>query len=174
MTVGTSARSLALTAVAPFAVQLTAVALTLLSGCDPDWPGANKTVIVQGKVMLDGIPLANAQVTFFPIAPIDAPLDDLKPMSYGVTNINGKYSLRQADGSLGATTGQHTVIISKPLGDPSKQDWPADVNDAVPDFYRHHGYLKRHVMPLPGSHQMDFMLSTVDPLLSTRESTSSR
>lgn len=115
--------------------------------------------------MLDDVPLADARVTFIPITSIESPLSDLKPMSYGVTDVNGKYSLEQADGSTGAVTGQHTVLISKPLSKKDKQDNSSDAKDAIPDFYRQHGYLKRHVMPLPGSHQMDFMLYTIDPLL---------
>ena len=142
---------------------------TLSIGCDPDWPGPRKTVSVHGKVLLDDVPLANARVTFIPIAPIDSQLEELSPMSYGLTDINGKYALAQADGTEGTATGLHTVLISKPI----KQSFELEdgqlkadsVNDAVPEFYRQHGYLKRHVMPLPGSHQMDFELSTVDPLL---------
>lgn len=147
------------------------VVACLLVGCDPDWPGPTKTANVKGSVTLDGRPLGDAQVTFIPIAPMDGSLETMAPMSYGTTDVHGQYSLQQADGKAGAVTGQHTVIISKPLSGQAN-DWgdilmgeAEPTNDAVPDFYRQHGYLKRHVMPLPGSHQMDFDLSSIDPLL---------
>lgn len=139
--------------------------LMMLLGCDSSKPDSKVIVPVKGRVLLDGEPLAGARVTFIPISPIDSAQGDPQPMSYGITDAEGSYSLQQADGTEGAVKGQHTVMISKPI---DRSSAPASVDsrpNAVPDFYRQHGYLKRHVMPLAGSQQMDFKLSSVDPLL---------
>lgn len=138
-----------------------------IPGCDSKQAVLTGTVAVRGRVLLDDVPLAGARVTFIPIAPIDSSLADITPMSYGVTDAEGKYTLQQADGTDGVTKGQHTVMISKPISerDQNRDGGLEPVTDAVPDFYREHGYLKRHVMPMAGGQQMDFKLSTIDPLL---------
>jgi len=140
--------------------------LMLFSGCGNKQPESTSTIIVRGRVLLDDVPLAGARVTFIPIQPIDSSVVDMTPMSYGVTDAEGKYTLQQADGTDGVTQGQHTVIISKPIKQDENRDEQLElITNAVPDFYRQHGYLKRHVMPMPGGQQMDFKLSTIDPLL---------
>jgi len=137
-----------------------------IPGCGSKQTTPTPTIAVRGRVLLDDVPLAGARVTFIPIAPIDSSVVDMTPMSYGVTDAEGKYTLQQADGTDGVTQGQHTVIISKPIKQDENRDEQLElITNAVPDFYRQHGYLKRHVMPMPGGQQMDFKLSTIDPLL---------
>ena len=137
-----------------------------IPGCGSKQTTLTPTIAVRGRILLDDVPLAGARVTFIPIAPIGSSLVDMTPMSYGVTDAEGKYALQQADGTVGVTKGQHTVIISKPIKqDKDRKNGLEPVTDAVPDFYRQHGYLKRHVMPMPGGQQIDFRLSTIDPLL---------
>jgi len=138
----------------------------LFSGCGTEQSDSTSTIIVKGRVLLDDVPLAGARVTFIPIAPTDSSLVDMPPMAYGVTDAEGKYTLQQADGTDGVAKGQHTVIISKPIKQDEDRDEELElITNAVPDFYRQHGYLKRHVMPMSGGQQMDFKLSTIDPLL---------
>ena len=147
------------------AVLLLSASLMLGLGCDSQQTNSSAIVQVRGRVLLDDVPLAGARVTFIPIVPLDASLLDIKAMSYGITDADGNYTLQQADGTAGAIKGQHTVTISKPIdteNDPLSLDSAAD---KVPEFYRQHGYLKRHVMPLAGGQKMDFKLSTIDPLL---------
>ena len=151
------------------AVLLFVVSLMLVAGCDSRAPVSSLIVKVQGTVLLDDVPLSGARVTFIPISPLDSSQGDLKPMSYGTTDDDGKYSLRQADGTVGAVKGQHTVVISKPIDAGNGQLAFDSSRDAVPSFYREHGYLKRHVMPLSGGQQLDFMLSTIDPLLKNQK-----
>jgi hypothetical protein len=149
------------------------VACCLSLGCDPDWPGTTSTATVSGTVSLDDLPLADAHIFFIPIMPLDRPLGEPNPMSYGKTDIHGKYWLKQSNGTSGAVTGQHAIIISKPVAtkqDDSRTPLPSllevsNAEDVVPDFYRRDGYLKRQVMPLPSSQAIDFRLSSVDPLL---------
>lgn len=134
-------------------------------GCDSQQTDSTAIVAVRGQVLLDDVPLEGARVTFIPILPLEAALLDIQAMSYGITDADGNYTLQQADGTNGAIKGEHTVMISKPIdteNDPLSLDSAAD---KVPEFYRQHGYLKRHVMPLAGGQKMDFKLSTIDPLL---------
>ena len=140
-------------------------------GCDSSLSNLSDTidksniVAVYGRVLLDDAPLSGARVTFIPISPIDESPRDIQPMSYGITDAEGNYKLRQADGTAGAVKGQHTVLISKPLeSDNARGSLDLSAN-AVPEFYRQHGYLKQHVMPFPGGQKIDFKLSTIDPLL---------
>ncbi len=146
------------------AVLLLSASLMLGLGCDSQQTNSSAIVQVRGRVLLDDVPLAGARVTFIPIVPLDASLLDIKAMSYGITDADGNYTLQQADGTAGAIKGQHTVTISKPI-DSDEPLSPGSAADKVPEFYRQHGYLKRHVMPLAGGQKMDFKLSTIDPLL---------
>ena len=140
---------------------LLSTSMMLVLGCDSDTSVSTGMVPVRGRILLDDVPLAGARVTFVPISPIDSSPTELEPMSYGTTDADGNYTLRQASGTVGATKGEHTVLISKPID----QDEATQSTDAVPEFYRQHGYLKRHVMPLSGGQQLDFELTTIDPLL---------
>lgn len=146
------------------AVLLVAASQVLVLGCDSSQRDST-TVAVHGQVLLDGVPLAGARVTLIPISEIDDPSFDIKPMSYGVTDSEGNFNLQQADGTLGAAKGQHAVMISKPIDlDNAQFSLEAKAN-AVPEFYRRYGYLKRHVMSLSGSQRLNFKLSSIDPLL---------
>ncbi len=155
-----------------FAVILFVAGMMLVLGCDSGQPVGKKTFEVRGQVLLDDVPLAEARITFVPMAAIDSSNQDLQPMSYGLTDADGKYELRQADGTLGAVKGQHAVMISKPIvvdqAEGAIESGIAatdSLGDMVPEFYRQHGYLMRHVMPMAGGERMDFKLSTIDPLL---------
>lgn len=68
-------------------------------GCVDDPAGAKVT----GTVTLDGQPLANATVTFFPV--------DGSRMSVGATDAQGKYKLRFSASTVGAVAGEHKVEI---------------------------------------------------------------
>ncbi len=59
---------------------------------------------VEGTVTLDGVPLANASVAFYPTSG--------ERSSSGTTDENGKYSLRHTKDITGAFIGEHRVTIT--------------------------------------------------------------
>jgi hypothetical protein len=70
-------------------------------------------VPVSGRVMMDGKPLANAIVTFRPVAKDGSPATE----SVGTTDGDGKYTLKavvsgSGDAPSGAVAGKHKVMIS--------------------------------------------------------------
>ena len=76
------------------------LSLFALCGCARKVPMGQ----VEGTVRVDGAPLADAMVTFIP--------DDRNlPQSTGLTNAEGHFQLRCANGSAGAAVGQHRVIV---------------------------------------------------------------
>jgi len=85
-------------------------ALLLLAGC------GTKYAPVSGMVTLDGVPLADASVTFQPVADkgIEAGTG-----SYGHTDAQGRYTLKTVLGDrAGAVPGKHMVRISRYQADP--------------------------------------------------------
>lgn len=147
------------------ALLLVLASLISAIGCDSSQSNSTKTIAVRGQVLLDNEPLSGARVTFVPISAIDDLPLDIQPMSYGVTDADGNFTLRQADGTEGAGEGQHVVMISKPLDAKAGQLSLDSTANAVPEFYQQYGYLKRHVMPMAGGQPVNFKLSTIDPLL---------
>jgi hypothetical protein len=66
---------------------------------------------VEGKVLLDGQPLAGVTVSFIP----DAARDNQGPQSSGITNEQGEFTLKAPDGSEGAVLGFHVVTVTAPF-----------------------------------------------------------
>ena len=86
--------------------------LVMSAGCNPDYVGGAKTTEVIGKIFLDGQPVESAIVVFLPIHPRGAN-GRLIPTCYGETDTEGKFGLKQADGTQGAVVGKYRVLISK-------------------------------------------------------------
>ena len=81
-------------------LQLVLSALVLCcAGC-----GTPNFGTVEGTVTLDGVPLANASVAFYPTSG--------ERSSSGTTDENGKYSLRHTKDITGAFIGEHRVTIT--------------------------------------------------------------
>jgi hypothetical protein len=93
--------------------------LILAAGC-----GGTKNAPVSGKVTLNGQPLANAMVTFQPIAKEGSV--EAGPGSSGTTDAEGRFSLKMATGASGAVVGKHRVMISQIVNktDPSDDARP--------------------------------------------------
>ena len=70
--------------------------------------GGPRLAPVSGQVKLDGKPLPDAQVTFRP----DSKEVHPGPPSSGMTDAEGRFTLRTADGHDGAVVGAHKVRIS--------------------------------------------------------------
>jgi predicted small lipoprotein YifL len=81
----------------------TAVAITvfMVAGCGRDGP---ELFPVQGKVTLDGKPLADAGVMFLPA--------ETGPSATGTTDSNGHFELMTVN-SIGAIRGTHPVVVAK-------------------------------------------------------------
>lgn len=82
-----------------------AALVTLYAGCDR----GPATAPVSGKVTLNGKPLANAWVSFQPVA--EGNNKDPGRGSSGKTDAEGKYSLRVDEKTRGAIVGKHRVMI---------------------------------------------------------------
>jgi hypothetical protein len=80
--------------------------LFLLPGCG----GGPKLVPVSGRVTLNEKPLANAYVTFAPMAGRGANASG--PGSVGKTDADGRYTLRVDPSQPGAVVGRHRVMIT--------------------------------------------------------------
>jgi hypothetical protein len=136
---------------------LLAVAVVAAAGCN-SW----KTVPVSGKVTLNGQPLANASVSFQPIAPEGKV--EAGPGSQGKTNDKGEFTLTMSTGERGAMVGKHRVMISKlntQVGDSDERaprgGWPQ--GDEVPERYNAATELKFDV-PSGGTNKADFQLTS--------------
>ena len=120
---------------------------TLLAGCS----GRPRNVApVKGKVTLGGQPLADALVTFSPVA-------SGSPSS-GRTNSNGEYELVYTRGVKGAEKGEHTVNISTfVFGNPDGDPPTTEVPEKVPYIY-HEGDKKPKATVNSGANEINFDL----------------
>lgn len=135
-----------------------ALPLALVVGCGS---GA-KYAPVSGRVTLNGQPLANATVSFQPIA--EGKMDAPAPGAIGHTNANGEYTLVSADGRSGAWVGKHRVSISavtEQVGEgdarPPRGGWPQA--DKVPARYNKDTQ-EEFTVPAAGTDKADFALTS--------------
>jgi len=118
------------------------VACTLLliplSGCGSsvaEGKDAKNLVPAEGKVLLDGKPLAGANIVFLPIN------GTIGTGGFAVTDDAGAYSLTHRSGRDGVAPGQYRVLVSKllcPDGSPIPEGkTAAEVSavDVIPPFY---------------------------------------
>jgi hypothetical protein len=134
-----------------------ALVLTLTVGCG----SGTKYAPVSGRVTLNGQPLANATVSFQPIA-TEGNLEASALGSTGKTNANGEYTLTCADGHTGAWVGKHRVMISavtEQVGEtdarPPRGGWPQ--KDKVPAKYNSDSK-EEYTVPAGGTDKADFAL----------------
>ncbi len=83
-----------------------ALVVAVLTGC-----GGGNTGTVTGTIQMDGQPLADATVTFYPQVSEDA-AGKAGRMSVGITDASGKYELIYTRDIKGAEIGSHKVHIS--------------------------------------------------------------
>ena len=104
---------------------------------------------VDGTVMLDGKPLADAMVFFSP--------EEGGRTSVGHTDTSGKYKLCYIGSDPGAKVGKHAVRIttSQEISDP-KTGRARHTPEKVPDRYNSHSELIKQIEP--GSNKVDLEL----------------
>jgi hypothetical protein len=135
-----------------------ALPLALTVGCG----SGGKYAPVSGRVTLNGQPLANATVSFQPIA--EGSLEAPAPGSTGQTNANGEFTLMSAGGRSGAWVGKHRVRITAvaqqaTTGDerPPRGGWP--MADKIPARYNQDSK-EEFTVPAGGTDKADFALTT--------------
>jgi hypothetical protein len=130
----------------------------LAAGCGPK---AREIAPVSGKVMLDGKPLANANVAFMPQATAGTVGH---VTSRGRTDAQGNYTLKTADDPPreGAVVGTHKVYIatgsSDALAEVLEDQATKGPRERVPAKYNAQTSLKRDVPP-EGKSDMNFDLT---------------
>jgi hypothetical protein len=131
--------------------------LILAPGC-----GGTRYAPVSGKVTLNGEPLANATVSFQPIAPEKSL--DAGPGSQGKTDANGMFTLTVRPDLKGAVVGKHRVRITAldpQVGEgderPPRGGWP--LADKVPKQYNSETTLTFDV-PAGGTDKANFDLTS--------------
>ena len=121
---------------------------------------------VEGRVTLDGQPVASARVTFMPqTSRTDG---EAGPYSTGETDADGRYSLSTTDETSrnGAVVGSHRVIIPPRRAhlDPSKLDTEIiDAPETIPTNYTHYRRTPLTMdVPANGTSAADFSLESPD------------
>ena len=122
-----------------------AIASLVLFGCG----GKDTPVKVSGVVTLEGKPLADASVIFWP--------DGNGRQANGSTDSEGKFTLTTQKAGDGALPGTYKVIVKytgPPLVDPSTKDWTkmrdqaAAAKRKAPDKTVHANYQSKEKTPL--------------------------
>jgi hypothetical protein len=133
------------------------VALVLAPGC-----GSQKFAPVSGRVTLNGEPLANAFVTFNPI-PKAASIEG-GPTAVGMTDQDGRFSLRVSLDQNGALVGKHRVAITVVNAQAGNTDARVGrkgrpLTSAIPSRYNDQSDLTFEV-PSGGTDQANFELQS--------------
>lgn len=105
--------------------------------------GSSKYAKVSGVVTLDGRPYKNAIVSFQPMASKGNPNPGRG--SAGLTDENGRFTLRSDDGYNGAVIGKHRIRIRTKVDDPGAVVDPSVGSDDDP----FPGGKKKIVEPIP-------------------------
>jgi hypothetical protein len=105
---------------------------------------------VTGTVLLDGEPLANAQVEFKPMR--GSP-------SYGTTDSRGQYELRYTKDKSGAVVGTHVVRITTQTTAVDESGNEIQIPQRVPEKYNYRSKLIREVRPKV-ENRIDFRLES--------------
>ena len=139
----------------PAYTALLLLACLLVAGCGgPDY----EVVPISGRVTLDGDPLADVEVTFQPMA-VKAANPNPGPGSYGLTDVDGRYSLKTIEPEQdGAVVAEHFVYLSIKYADGGSGDEIIFRETVLPRCCRD-GTMKYEVLP-GGTDHADFTLTS--------------
>jgi len=139
----------------PARAALPLLACLLLPGCGaPDY----EVVPVSGRVTLDGDALEDVEVTFQPMA-VKAANPNPGPGSYGLTDADGRYSLKTVEPAQdGAVVAEHVVYLSIKYADGGSGDEIIFRETVLPRCCRD-GTMKYEVVP-GGTDHADFALTS--------------
>lgn len=122
----------------------------LIVGCG----GNEKLAPVSGVVTLNGDPVEGATVTFTPVGTTDKEA----PTSFGVTDEEGRYTLKTGAGDAGAFIGKNRVsIVKQKGGKDDADDSQLEFESEIPPEYNENTTLQFEV-PKEGSTEADFKL----------------
>ncbi len=141
-------------------LSLVLMTLIVVSGCGRDARLPN-LVPVEGRVTLDGQPLANATITFIPSG------NTVGRGAGAMTDDSGTYRLKEQDGSQGTAVGSYRVVISK-LVNSDGSDFvgdrlgPMDTNarELLPARYSDFGRTESTAEVVDGGGTIDLKLSS--------------
>lgn len=119
--------------------------VAVLVGCSSRPTGQPEIAAVTGTVTMDGQPLANKSVVFE---------SDRGVLSFGNTDINGRYTLSYIRAAKGAGLGRNVVRISTPTMGPTS---PLH-KDSIPAIYNTASTLEAEVVK--GRNVFDFKLES--------------
>jgi hypothetical protein len=124
----------------PFALSLLLLimAVLLFSGCS----SANKPVEVEGVVLLDNEPVAEATVLFIPDGSTGQP-------AHGMTDANGKFQLTTYKENDGALPGSYKVTVTKSIPPPQPPEPDPDDPQSVVAHFKAIKQQKKVKSPLP-------------------------
>ncbi|MBI3465045.1 MAG: carboxypeptidase regulatory-like domain-containing protein [Planctomycetes bacterium] len=139
-----------------------AAACILLSGCGETKPYG--VAPVSGRVTMDGQPLADARVTFFPQRAAGVNTAESAPEAMGVTDADGHYQLKTVFDDEGAAPGPSRVVIStlKEEYDPANPEAPPKVvaKETVPKKYFTGASQLEFTVPSQGTDSANFDLTS--------------
>ncbi|WP_013627005.1 transthyretin-like family protein [Rubinisphaera brasiliensis] len=95
------------------------------AGTDPWSQSRKETHRVQGKLVLDGLPLSNATIVF------RSEQEDIA--ASGISDENGEFTLTTYEPGDGAVVGTHTVIVQKFDPNTLPENIDLDMVDEVPE-----------------------------------------
>jgi len=138
----------------PLPVALLVLVALVAAGCGGS---DGDLATVGGTVTLDGEPLAGARVEFDPVPEAKVRGKSTGSASYGVTDSNGRYTLRYTPDQEGALVGEHVVRITTRSMTVDADGKEVLVPERLPPQYHLQSELAREVEP--GSNTFDFSLS---------------
>jgi len=141
---------------------LGALLLSIAVGCGKAGPEAPPLVPVSGTVTLDGKPLANASVTFLPVAGTSGARSP-----YGFTGPDGRYELMYDNEHKGSPEGSFEVVCNKWVM-PDGSDFPRDsgqspievARELLPPNYSQEGMSELKATVPAGGGTIDFELKS--------------
>jgi hypothetical protein len=136
--------------------------IVLMAGCAETKPYG--VVPVSGRVTMDGKPLADARVTFFPQRSAETNTSESAPEAMGVTDADGRYQLKTVFDDEGAAPGSNRVVIStlKEEYDPANPEAPPKViaRETVPKKYFTGSAQLKFDVPSEGTDSANFDLTS--------------